>query len=103
MMIYYPIRIRSKRQRLARMPNLPATLLPCFPVVSRKLRGAGLFFSPSLDGGLLLFPLFKPKRRRRSSFSAIKMATLACKARIAFSNSAIFASRSSIRSVYSKK
>jgi hypothetical protein len=91
MMIYYPIRIRSKRQRLARMPNLPAALLPCFPVVSRKLRGAGLFFSPSLDGGLLLFPLSIPSRRFNSAISASKNA-------IRFACSAILTSRSSMPS-----
>lgn len=51
-------------ERFARMPLLPARLLP---VRSRRLLTRGGFFSPSLDGGLPLLELFSPKRRSNSA------------------------------------
>src|SRR3974377_1076602 len=67
-------------------PLWPPVLLP---ECSRRLLTRGGFFSPSLDGGLPLLPLFSPRRRSRSAsrpisadFSARSNAFSACNASI---------------------
>jgi len=55
---------------------------------SRKLRTREGFFSPSLDGGLPLFELFKPSRRSSSAIRAFRDAiSLACALTSAISSS----------------
>src|SRR3954462_7362300 len=49
------------------LPGWPGCPPVCWPDGCRRLPTRGGFFSPSLDGGLPLLPLFSPRRRSNSA------------------------------------
>src|SRR5208282_1247829 len=61
-----------RRSVLPGWPFCPPVLLP--DVSRRLLVRAGFLFSPSLDGGLPLLPLFRPRRRSSSATRAVSAA-----------------------------
>ena len=66
----------------------PSDLLWCFDDGSRKLLTRAGFFSPSLDGGLLLLVLSNPSRRSSSAMRAFSATiSVACAATSAISSS----------------
>jgi hypothetical protein len=78
-MIFDVVGLGDLPQRLASVALLPARLPLGF--LARLRTRAGLF-SPSLDGGLPLFELFKPSRRSSSAILAFKAAFSATSAAI---------------------
>jgi hypothetical protein len=67
------VRILDPTQGLSRMTFLPPWLVAgWFP---QALDTGRAFFSPSLDGGLPLFPLFSPSRRFNSATRAFDAAS----------------------------
>jgi len=82
------VQVLDRAQGLSPMPFCPPDFLPDR---SRKLltRGTrGGFFSPSLEGGLLLLVLFNPNRRSSSPTRSCNAATRAFSATFSARNAA---------------
>jgi len=76
--------VAVRRSVLPGWPGCPPVFLPDF---SRKLQMRVGFFRPSLDGGLPLLPLFRPRRRSSSAMRACSAAiAAACRASCARSS-----------------